>query len=128
MEDMQEVFESVARHFSVLGEPARLRILHALCHEEKNVSELIALTGLAQANASRHLGLMYQSGVLSRRREGTQVFYSVADPMYTDLCRIVSVQVVSRVDSVAATRESFEEFAQAMSNKLPSDVTAPDSP
>ena len=90
MDDMHEVFESVARYFSVLGEPTRLRILHALCQEEKCVNEIIKVTGLAQANASRHLGLMYQAGMLSRRREGTQIFYKVADPMYVELCRTVS--------------------------------------
>jgi DNA-binding transcriptional ArsR family regulator len=93
VDDMSEVFESVARYFSVLGEPTRLRILHALCQEEKCVNEIIRVTGLAQANASRHLGLMYQAGMLSRRREGTQIFYKVADPMYVELCRTVSAQV-----------------------------------
>ncbi len=90
---LSEVFESVARRFSVLGEPTRLRILHALCQEERCVTEIIHLSGVAQANASRHLGLMYQSGLLSRRREGTQVFYKVVDPTCLDLCRAVSIQM-----------------------------------
>ena len=96
---MQSVFESVPRYFSVLGEPTRLRILHALCQEEKCVNGLIRETGLAQANASRHLGLMYQAGLLSRRREGTQVFYRVADPLYIELCRTVSTQMLARADA-----------------------------
>jgi DNA-binding transcriptional ArsR family regulator len=96
---MHEVFESVARYFSVLGEPTRLRILHALCQEERCVNDIIKVTGLAQANGSRHLGLMYQAGLLSRRREGTQVFYKVADPMYVELCRSVTSQINSRADS-----------------------------
>jgi DNA-binding transcriptional ArsR family regulator len=96
---MQSVFESVARYFSVLGEPTRLRILHALCQEEKCVNGLIRETGLAQANASRHLGLMYQAGLLSRRREGTQVFYKVADPLYIELCRTVSARLLARAEA-----------------------------
>lgn len=96
---MQSVFESVARYFSVLGEPTRLRILHALCREEKCVNGLIRETGLAQANVSRHLGLMYQAGLLSRRREGTQVFYRVADPLYIELCRTVSTQILARAEA-----------------------------
>ena len=99
MEEMQEVFESVARYFSVLGEPTRLRILHALCQEEKSVNEILEVTGLAQANASRHLGLMYQAGLLSRRREGTRVIYKVADPLYVELCRTVSVQLIGFSES-----------------------------
>lgn len=103
---MHEVFESVARYFSVLGEPTRLRILHALCQEEKCVNEIIRVTALAQANVSRHLGLMYQAGMLSRRREGTQVFYRVADPVYIELCRTVATQLTGRADVAVPSSES----------------------
>lgn len=95
MDNQQAVFESVARYFSVLGEATRLRILHALCQSERCVNEIIRETGLAQANVSRHLGLMYQAGLLARRREGTQVFYRVSDPMYVELCRTVLSQVAA---------------------------------
>lgn len=95
VDDMQPVFESMARYFSVLGEPTRLRILHTLCQDERCVNDIIRVTGLAQANASRHLGLMYQAGLLSRRREGTQIFYKVAEPLYVELCRTVSHRVGS---------------------------------
>lgn len=111
MDDMHEVFESVARYFSVLGEPTRLRILHTLCQDEKCVNEIIRVTDLAQANVSRHLGLMYQAGMLSRRREGTQIFYKVADPMYAELCRTVSAQVAGRADGEANASDSFHPFA-----------------
>ncbi|HEY9095032.1 MAG TPA: metalloregulator ArsR/SmtB family transcription factor [Hydrogenophaga sp.] len=114
---MHEVFESVARYFSVLGEPTRLRILHALCQEEKCVNDIIQVTGLAQANVSRHLGLMYQAGMLSRRREGTQIFYKVADPMYVELCRSVSVQLISRTEGGSATRDSLNQFVAGMQTR-----------
>jgi DNA-binding transcriptional ArsR family regulator len=97
---MHEVFDAAARYFSVLAEPARLKILHAICGEEKSVNAIIAATGMAQANASRHLGLMYQAGLLERRREGTQVFYRVADQMFVELCRTVSVQIALRTGQV----------------------------
>lgn len=113
MDDLQEVFESVARYFSVLGEPTRLRILHALCQDEKCVNDLIRVTGLAQANASRHLGLMYQAGMLSRRREGTQVFYKVADPVYLELCRTVTSQIQARTERAARLAETAPTTARA---------------
>lgn len=93
----RDVFESAARYFSVLGEPARLRILHAVCQEELCVNDIIRATGLAQANVSRHLGLMYQSRVLDRRRQGTQIFYRVADRLIVELCRSVSAQLLNRL-------------------------------
>ncbi|MEN9843925.1 MAG: hypothetical protein RLZZ612_1754 [Pseudomonadota bacterium] len=90
---MPEVFEAVARYFGVLAEPARLKILHAICNGEKSVNHIMTETGMAQANASRHLGLMYQAGLLHRRREGTQVFYRLTDAVFLDLCRTVSTQI-----------------------------------
>lgn len=128
MDEMHEVFESVARYFSVLGEPTRLRILHALCQEEKCVNDIIQATGLAQANASRHLGLMYQAGMLSRRREGTQIFYKVADPMYVELCRTVSIQLISRTESASTTRENLSHFAAEMQSRARGESTTPSQP
>lgn len=88
------VFESVARHFSVLGEPARLRILHAVCPAERCVNDIMQATGLAQANVSRHLARLHQAGLLVRRREGTRVFYRVAQSSHLDLCRLITQQVM----------------------------------
>lgn len=123
MDDMQPVFESMARYFSVLGEPTRLRILHTLCRDEHCVNDIIRETGLAQANASRHLGLMYQAGLLSRRREGTQIFYKVADPLYVELCRTVS----HRVGAADVVRGEVDPASVSPQEKSPrpfSDVQA----
>ncbi|MFN3610925.1 ArsR/SmtB family transcription factor [Tepidimonas sp.] len=88
-------FESVARHFSVLGEPARLRILHAVCQSERCVNDIMQVTGMAQANVSRHLARLHQAGLLVRRREGSRVFYRVAPSSHLDLCRLITQQVVA---------------------------------
>lgn len=104
------VFESVARYFGVLGEPTRLRILHAVCQEEKCVNDIIKATGVAQANVSRHLGLMYQVGMLSRRREGTQVFYRVTDHLFVEMCRSVTSQVLTRLGGAAAQSSANDDF------------------
>ena len=102
MDPTHEVFESVARYFGVLGEPTRLRILYALCRQERCVNEIIREAGLAQANGSRHLGLMYQAGLLSRRREGTQVFYRLAEPVQQELCRSLAEQIALRSEAAAS--------------------------
>ncbi|WP_101050386.1 ArsR/SmtB family transcription factor [Macromonas nakdongensis] len=107
------VFDSVARYFGVLGEPTRLRILHAVCQEEKCVNDIIKATGMAQANVSRHLGLMYQVGMLSRRREGTQVFYRVTDHLFVELCRSVTAQVLARTAPRPASPDEFHALGLA---------------
>ncbi|WP_363318647.1 metalloregulator ArsR/SmtB family transcription factor [Hydrogenophaga sp.] len=86
------LIETMAQQFGVLSEPARLKILASLCGGEMCVSDLLLSTGLSQTNASRHLGLMYQAGVLFKRREGNHVFYKVANMLYVDLCFLVMKQ------------------------------------
>lgn len=81
--------ELVARRFAVLSEPMRLRLLQALFEGEKNVNALVEETGGTQANVSRHLQTLTQAHMLSRRKEGLQVFYTISDPTISKLCELV---------------------------------------
>ncbi|HWL17930.1 MAG TPA: metalloregulator ArsR/SmtB family transcription factor [Opitutus sp.] len=85
----EAAIELIARRFSVLAEPMRLRLVHALFQGEKNVNALVEETGGTQANVSRHLQTLTQAHVLARRKEGLQVFYSIADPTIFKLCELV---------------------------------------
>ncbi len=89
------ILERASRYFSLLAEPARLRILQAVCEKECSVQEIVGQTGLPQPNVSRHLSLLFNAGVLSRRREGTFVFYKVSDPLVTQLCRTVCAHLAT---------------------------------
>jgi ArsR family transcriptional regulator len=84
-----EALQLVARRFAVLGEPMRLRLLQDLTEGERSVNALAARSGGTQANVSRHLQTLAGEGLIKRRREGTQVFYSVADPSVFDMCAVV---------------------------------------
>ncbi len=84
-----EALELVARRFAVLAEPMRLRLIQALFDGEKNVNALVEETGGTQANVSRHLQTLTQAHILSRRKEGLQVFYAIADPSIYKLCELV---------------------------------------
>lgn len=85
----EEAIELVAHRFAVLAEPMRLRLLQALFAGEKSVGELVELTGGTQANISRHLQTLIRAHILSRRKEGLQVFYAIADPSIFKLCALV---------------------------------------
>lgn len=84
-----EALELIARRFAVLSEPLRLKLVHALFEGEKSVNTLVAVTGGTQANVSRHLQTLTQAHILGRRKEGLQVFYSIADPTIFKLCDLV---------------------------------------
>jgi DNA-binding transcriptional ArsR family regulator len=79
----------VARRFAVLAEPMRLRLIQALFEGEKNVNALVAETSGTQANVSRHLQKLTHEHILSRRKEGMQVFYTIADESIYQLCELV---------------------------------------
>jgi DNA-binding transcriptional ArsR family regulator len=109
--ELHHVFQSVARYFSVLSEPTRLKILHTICHEELSVSAIVKASGATQTNVSRHLALMLQVGVVSRRRQGTTVFYKVIDPEFAEMCRTVCVRIASRIEAGEPLRRELLEFA-----------------
>lgn len=79
----------LARRFAVLGDPLRLKLLHALFAGEKSVGELVTLSHSTQPNVSRHLHKLMQTGTVSRRKQGTTVYYSIADPTLFKLCELV---------------------------------------
>ena len=114
MDEMDEVFESVARYFAILSEPARLRILHAICQQEKAVGQIVEETGMTQTSVSRHLNLMYQAGALKRRKEGSMVLYGVSDATLTDVCRSVCVRVSAELDGKKVLKRSFKELIEGL--------------
>jgi len=84
-----EALELISQRFAVLAEPTRLRLVHCLFDGELNVSQLVKASGSTQANVSRHLQSLTLAGILSRRKEGLQVFYSIADTSIYGLCELV---------------------------------------
>ena len=76
----------VARRFKALGEPARLALVAALQGGEQSVSELVELTGRGQPNVSQHLAGLVNAGLVESRREGSRVYYRIADPMVLQIC------------------------------------------
>ncbi len=99
----QRVFELAAELFSVLATPMRLRVLSALCNEEKSVSQLLEEIDSTQPNLSQHLNVLYRSGILARRKVGNQVFYRVQSEKAVALCRTVCTQVAIELDDPGQT-------------------------
>jgi len=83
------MLEHIAQIFRVLGDTSRLEILQILMCGAANVSEIVEKTGKGQANVSKHLAVLAGAGLVSRQKEGTQVIYTIADPLVGKLCGIV---------------------------------------
>jgi DNA-binding transcriptional ArsR family regulator len=106
----QEVVQQVADYFSVLGEPMRLRILNLLRDGEKCVQDLVEATDTSQANVSKHLKVMLQAGILTRRTKGTLAYYCVEDELIFELCNLVCDRLASRIEQQA---RHFRDFTLA---------------
>jgi DNA-binding transcriptional ArsR family regulator len=92
----------LAKFFRALGDPRRLRILQAVLDEEKNVSELVQLTGAPQGRVSTHLACLRWCGYVTARQEGRQVFYRATDPRVQVLLRTASDLVVDNCERIRA--------------------------
>ena len=84
-----QAIDLIASRFRLLAEPTRLKILHTLGEGEFNVSEIVARTGLSQANVSKHLGALLEAGIVGRRKEGLAANYRVTDKTIFALCDVV---------------------------------------
>ena len=92
------VFDSVAELFGLLSTPVRLKIIGALCHGEKNVSQLLSEIDTTQPNMSQHLATLYRAGVLGKRRDSTQIYYRLQSERVATLCRAVCTQVAIELE------------------------------
>jgi DNA-binding transcriptional ArsR family regulator len=98
-----ELIDLVAERFRALGEPARLQILQTLREGEKTVSRVVADTGLAQANASKHLQVLHGHGFVARRRAGQYTYYRLADEAVFRICDIMC----GRLEAEATHRQAL---------------------
>ncbi len=77
--DRVTLYEFHAQFCKTLADANRLLIIAELVKGEKSVSDLANALGLNQSNVSKHLSLMKERGLVSARREGVSVYYSLSD-------------------------------------------------
>lgn len=76
--DEQEIFE-LAEFFKAFSDSTRVKILLALFDEELNVSQIVDKIGSTQTAVSHQLRSLKQSHLVKCRRNGKNMFYSLAD-------------------------------------------------
>ena len=94
----EALLERIADRFRVLGDATRLSILRLLLDEgELNVGEIVERLSASQANVSKHLRILHDAGVVSRRAHGTSAYYSVTDPSLTQICDLMCMRIREQV-------------------------------
>ena len=79
------LYQAKAEFFRTLGHPARIRVLELLAAEDLPVHRLLAAIEIEPSNLSKQLSVLRQAGLVSQRREGGAVIYSLALPEVRDL-------------------------------------------
>jgi DNA-binding transcriptional ArsR family regulator len=98
----EQLVELIARRFHLLAEPMRIRLLDHLRDGEATVQELADELHTSQQNASKHLVLLAEGGVLARRKDRMSVYYRIADDDVLGLCEQVCGSVEHQLHDLAA--------------------------
>ncbi len=97
------LIDQAAERFRLLSDPARLRLLNELdTAEELPVGELAERAGVGLSNTSKHLHQLEREGLLAKRRQGTTIFYRIADPSLSELCDLVCAGLRRRLAALAS--------------------------
>jgi DNA-binding transcriptional ArsR family regulator len=84
-----DLAELIAARLRVIGDPTRIRILDLLREGDLSVTQITEGLGTSQQNASKHLGVLLQAGIVARRKDGNSSIYSIADVGVYELCEQV---------------------------------------
>ena len=99
---MNDISSFRADILKALSQPTRLKIIEFLRDGERCVCEIFPAIGEEQSNTSRHLVLMLNSGILSRRKEGLKIYYAIK---YREILEIVDIVTLLVKQEIAGRHE-----------------------
>ena len=108
MSTNKTIFEIQAEICKTIASPKRLEIISALKSGEKSVTELVDVLGVPKANVSQHLAMMRHKGILKTRRDGVNIYYSIANSKVIDACNLmrdVMVEMLRERQKIARIAE-----------------------
>ncbi|MBF0170296.1 MAG: metalloregulator ArsR/SmtB family transcription factor [Nitrospinae bacterium] len=111
----KQLFEQFALVGKALSSASRLELLDYLAQGERHVDALAALSGLTKANVSQHLQTLKGVGLVTARREGLNVYYSLPDDLVIDAVAALrsvaerhQAEVHRLVDTYLKAKDSLE--------------------
>ncbi len=104
-----DTIEYSAEILKAISQPTRLRIIELLRDGEHCVCEIFPAIGHEQSNTSRHLQMMLKSGILSQRKEGLKIFYSLRHPEVLDIVRLAELMARREAEERAAVYRNMAD-------------------
>jgi DNA-binding transcriptional ArsR family regulator len=97
----QDHVSLIASRGRALGEPTRVRILEELSRGEAAVGQIAAALKMQQPTISKHLQVLFHTGLVQRRRSASAVIYSTSTPAIIEWCRYLGARQLARPASEA---------------------------
>ncbi|MGE3706942.1 MAG: ArsR/SmtB family transcription factor [Vicinamibacterales bacterium] len=97
-----------AQVFQALAHPTRIAIVEALRDAEVSAGTLSARLTVEQANLSQHLAVLRARHVVASRKVGNQVFYSLRDPVLTQVLDLLKQYFNTQLQQTAAMLNEIE--------------------
>lgn len=111
----EEVFKFHAKLLKSIAHPRRLEIIHLLREHELNVSEIVEMLDLPQANISQHLTILRKAGVVKTKKQGKQINYKIADNNFLQASDLVREVLVKSYKD----KSNINKFSDSMMNLVP---------
>jgi DNA-binding transcriptional ArsR family regulator len=103
--DLKPLFRLHAELCKAMASEHRQAILHAICSDEKCVSDLAAEIGISVHNVSQHLRVLKERRLVASRRDGHTVYYHVTNMKFIEACTLMRQALV---EQHAAQGESLQ--------------------
>lgn len=130
MDARQPLYRMKADFFKTLGHPVRIRVLELLSERDRAVSEMLPEVGIEAANLSQQLAVLRHAGLVTARREGLSVLYTLTSPRVAELLatarKILTGVVADQAEWLDAISVEPAEVAQSRRGELAAQAARPE--
>jgi ArsR family transcriptional regulator len=103
------LYEVKAELFKALGHPARVRALEVLAEGPRSVGDLQPDVGIELSHMSQQLAVLRRAGLVTTRKDGPTVIYSIRDPLLIDLLAIARRMLISSLSESVEVLAGLED-------------------
>ena len=121
---MQNLRAYKASVFQALGHPTRIAIIEALRDGELSAGTIQERLRIEQANLSQHLAILRSRQIVTNRKEGNQVFYSLRNPVLVQVLDIMRVYLRANLTDVAQMLDEVNDEVKAEDTVSGTDLTS----
>lgn len=107
------LYQAKAELFKTLGHPVRVRVLELLAGREHAVSALLPEVGVEPANLSQQLAVLRRAGLVTARKDGSTVHYSLTSPRVAELLAVTRGILTEVLTGQAALLADLKSVAES---------------